>query len=41
MKMNHGQFNKRKKTLIGVLEHLTEKKEEHVGKFLKMRMMWT
>jgi hypothetical protein len=27
-KTNHGQVNKQKKTLIGSLEHLMEKKEE-------------
>jgi hypothetical protein len=27
-KIDHGQVNKQKKTLMGALEHLTEKKEE-------------
>jgi hypothetical protein len=26
---------------MGSLEHLTEKKEEHVIEVLKMRVMWT
>jgi hypothetical protein len=40
-KMDHGQVNKRKKTSMGSLEHLAEKKEGHGGKVLKMRVMWT
>jgi hypothetical protein len=41
MKMNHGQVSKQKKTLIGALEHLMEKKEGQVGEVLKRRVMWT
>jgi hypothetical protein len=40
-KMNHGQVSKRRKTLIGSLDHLVEKKEGHVGEVLKVRVMWT
>jgi hypothetical protein len=36
-----GQVRKQKKTLMGALEHLMEKKEEQVDKVLKMRVMWT
>jgi hypothetical protein len=35
-KMDHGKFNKRKKTPTGALEHFTGKKEEHTGETLKM-----
>jgi hypothetical protein len=38
--MNRGQVSKWKKTLIGALEHLTEKKEEQVGEVLKSGF-WT
>jgi uncharacterized protein YkvS len=40
-KIDYGQVIKRKNTLMGVLEHLTENKEEQVGEVLKMRVMWT
>jgi hypothetical protein len=40
-KMDHGQVSKRKKTLMGALEHLVEKKEEQVDEVLKMRVRWT
>jgi hypothetical protein len=40
-KIDHGQVNKQKKTLMGALEHLMEKKEEQVSEVLKMRVMWT
>jgi flagellar biosynthesis/type III secretory pathway M-ring protein FliF/YscJ len=40
-KIDHGQVSKRKKTLMGALEHLAEKKEEQVGEVLKMWVMWT
>jgi hypothetical protein len=40
-KIDHGQVNKQKKTLMGALEHLAKKKEEQVGEVLKMRVMWT
>jgi hypothetical protein len=40
-KIDRGQTSKRKKTLIGSLEHLTEKKEEQVGEVLKMWVMRT
>jgi hypothetical protein len=40
-KIDHGQANKWKKTLMGALEHLTEKKEEYVDEVLKMGVMWT
>jgi hypothetical protein len=39
--MNRGQVTKRKKTLIGALKHLAEKREEQVGEVLKMQAMWT
>jgi hypothetical protein len=38
---DRGQVSKWKKTLMGALEHLMEKKEEQVGEALKMRVMWT
>jgi hypothetical protein len=34
-KMDRGQLNKWKKTPMGALEHLTEKKEGQVGEALK------
>jgi hypothetical protein len=34
-KIDRGQVSKRKKTLMGALEHLMEKKEEQVAKSLK------
>jgi flagellar biosynthesis/type III secretory pathway M-ring protein FliF/YscJ len=40
-KMNCGQDNKQKKTPMGALENLAEKKEEQVGKVLKVWVMWT
>jgi hypothetical protein len=40
-KTDHGQVSNRKKTLMGALDHLIEKKEEHVSEVLKMRVMWT
>jgi hypothetical protein len=40
-KIDHGQFNKLNNTLMGALDHYTEKKEEHVSKVLKMWVMWT
>jgi hypothetical protein len=40
-KIDLGQFNKRKKTIMGSLENLAEKKKEHVGEVLRMRVMWT
>jgi hypothetical protein len=40
-KIDRGQVSKWKKTLMGALEHLVEKKEEQVGEVLKMRVMWT
>jgi hypothetical protein len=40
-KIDHGKVSKQKKTLMGALEHLPEKKEEHVINVLKMRVMWT
>jgi hypothetical protein len=40
-KIDCGQLNKRKKILMGALEHLAEKKEEQVGEALKMWVMWT
>jgi hypothetical protein len=40
-KIDHGQVNKKKKTLMGSLEHLLEKKEEQVDEVLKMWVMWT
>jgi hypothetical protein len=40
-KTNHGQINKWKKTTMGALEHLAEKKEEHAGEALKTRVKWT
>jgi hypothetical protein len=40
-KRDRGQLNKRKKTLIDALEHLTEKKEEQVGEALKTWVKWT
>jgi hypothetical protein len=40
-KMDHGQLKKRKKTPIGTLEHLVEKKEGQAGKALKMWVKWT
>jgi hypothetical protein len=39
--MNRVQVNKWKKTLIGALENLAEKKEEHIDEVLKMQAMWT
>jgi hypothetical protein len=33
-KIYHGQVSKRKKILMGALEHLAEKREEQVGKIL-------
>jgi hypothetical protein len=39
--MNCGQDNKQKKTPMGALENLAEKKEEQVGKVLKVQVMWT
>ena len=39
-KIDHGKVRKWKKTLMGALEHLTEK-EEQIGEVLKMRVMWT
>jgi hypothetical protein len=40
-KIDHRQLNKRKKIIMGALEHLAENKEEQVGEALKMRVMWT
>jgi hypothetical protein len=40
-KMDRGQLNKRKKTPMGALEHLMEKKEEQAGEALKTRVKWT
>ena len=40
-KIDRGQVNKQKKTLMGALECLMEKKEEQVSEVLKMRVMWT
>jgi hypothetical protein len=40
-KIDCGQVKKKKKTLMGVLEHLVEKKEEEVGEVLIMRVIWT
>jgi hypothetical protein len=40
-RIDRGQVNKRKKMLMGALEHLVENKEEQVGEVLKMRVMWT
>jgi hypothetical protein len=39
--IDHGQVSKQKKTLMGSLENLAEKKEEQVNKVLKMQVMWT
>jgi hypothetical protein len=39
--IDRGQVRKWKKTLMGDLEHLAEKKEEQVSEVLKMRVMWT
>jgi hypothetical protein len=40
-KMDHGKLSKRKKTPMGSLEHLAEKKEEQIGEALKMQVIWT
>jgi hypothetical protein len=40
-KIDHGKSNKRRKTLMGALEHLMEKNEEWANEVLKRRVMWT
>jgi hypothetical protein len=40
-KMDHGKLSKWKKKPMGSFVNLTERKEEQVGKALKMRVMWT
>jgi hypothetical protein len=40
-KIDHGNVSKRKKTLIGALDHLMEKKEQQVSEVLKMWVMRT
>jgi predicted ATP-dependent Lon-type protease len=39
--IDHGQVSKQKRTLMGALENLMEKKKEQVDEVLKMRVMWT
>jgi membrane-bound lytic murein transglycosylase len=39
--MDRGQVSNQKKTSMGALEHLAEKKEEQVSEILKRRVMWT
>jgi hypothetical protein len=39
--MDHGQLSKQKKTPMGSLEHLVEKKEEQAGEAFKTWVIWT
>ena len=40
-KIDHGQVSKQKRTPMGALEHLAEKKEEQVDEVLKMWVIGT